>query len=270
MVERQKIQTVLVVEDNEALGSVMMNKLESAGYRAVRAEDGEQGLAMIESEHPDLVLLDILLPKVNGYEVLETLNASGKIQELPVIILSNSGQPVEINRLLRLGARDYFVKADFSPDEVLEKVHAVLAKETAAQESSERRGMSILMIEDDELLRTLFVQGTKESGSNDEIIYAKSGEDGLKILETRKPTVILLDLLMTGGIDGFQTLSQIRQDRRYDDIPVVILSNLGKQEDIERTKQLGADEFLIKSNYSIPEILNRVRLSVSRGRTKQE
>ncbi|MDP3958136.1 MAG: response regulator, partial [bacterium] len=121
-----KGKKILIVEDEQILGDILLNKLYEEGYGAFWELDGEAGLAKMREVKPDLVLLDILMPKKDGYEVLEEMGKDPALKDIPVIVISNSGQPVEIERILKLGAKDYIVKAQFSPDEVLEKVEKYL------------------------------------------------------------------------------------------------------------------------------------------------
>jgi two-component system alkaline phosphatase synthesis response regulator PhoP len=115
---------ILIIEDDKILLELLEKKLKDVGFEVVLAIDGEEGLEKIRSEKPDLVLLDILMPKKNGVEVLEEMNKTEDINltKVPVIIISNSGQPVEIDKVLELGVKDYLVKAEFNPREVIEKV----------------------------------------------------------------------------------------------------------------------------------------------------
>jgi len=121
--EKKKI---LVVEDDSVLRYVLMEKLKNTGYVVFGAEDGEVAIKKIKDEKPDLVLLDILMPKKDGMEVLEEMNVDEEMNSIPVIIISNSGQPVEIERAKKLGAKDFLIKAVFDPNEVLEKVKKLL------------------------------------------------------------------------------------------------------------------------------------------------
>ncbi len=116
------MKKVLIIEDEELMYSVLEKRLSREGYDVVVAHDGEEGLEMAQQEKPDLVLLDIVMPKKNGFEVLETMQKDEELRNIPVIIISNSGQPVEIDRAQELGARDWLIKTEFDPKEVLEKV----------------------------------------------------------------------------------------------------------------------------------------------------
>jgi DNA-binding response OmpR family regulator len=115
---------ILIIEDDKILSNLLEKKLGTAGYEVATAADGEEGLALLRSYKPDLVLLDIIMPQKNGLEVMEEMNKDPEIhpEKIPVIIISNSGQPVEIDKILSLGAKDYLVKAEFNPQEVIEKI----------------------------------------------------------------------------------------------------------------------------------------------------
>lgn len=121
-------QKVLIIEDEDVLRNVLAKKLEKEGYEVIVAADGEKGMENIRNENPDIVLLDILLPKKNGYQILEEMHNDEVLRKIPVLVISNSGQPVEVKRLLELGACDYLVKADFSPGEVMDKMRACLGR----------------------------------------------------------------------------------------------------------------------------------------------
>jgi len=119
---------ILIIEDDRFLRELMVRKLKMENFEVVEAEDGAEGLKKIKEEKPDLVLLDLILPEMDGFEVLEQKRKDEEIKNIPVIILSNLGQKEEIDRGLQLGAKDYLVKAHFSPSEIIEKIKLFLQK----------------------------------------------------------------------------------------------------------------------------------------------
>jgi DNA-binding response OmpR family regulator len=119
---------ILIIEDDRFLRELMVRKLKMENLEVVEAEDGAEGLKKIKEEKPDLVLLDLILPEMDGFEVLEQKRKDEEIKDIPVIILSNLGQKEEIDRGLQLGAKDYLVKAHFSPSEIIEKIKLFLQK----------------------------------------------------------------------------------------------------------------------------------------------
>ena len=117
---------IVLVEDEKIMVSLLTKKLEGAGFEVKVAGDGAAGLALVKEAQPDLVLLDMLLPTLNGFGLLEKLVEEKLLPGLPVIIISNSGQPIEIERARKLGVRDYLIKVNFDPQELLVKVNHIL------------------------------------------------------------------------------------------------------------------------------------------------
>lgn len=114
--------TILLVEDDTFLAGMYVTKLTMEHYHVELATDGEMGLAKAQSVKPDLILLDILLPKMNGFDVLRQLKMIPAMQSTPVILLTNLGQKDDVRQGLDLGAADYLIKAHFMPSEVVEKI----------------------------------------------------------------------------------------------------------------------------------------------------
>ncbi len=117
---------ILIVEDDKFLRELISQKLISEGYDIIEAVDGEKGIKSIKEEKPDLVLLDLILPGIDGFEVLAKMKEDPIVAQIPVIILSNLGQKDDIERGLKMGANDYLIKAHFTPGEIIEKIKTTL------------------------------------------------------------------------------------------------------------------------------------------------
>jgi len=117
---------ILIIEDDKFLRELITRKLINEGYDTVEAADGEEGVRVTKTEKPDLVLLDLILPGIDGFEALARIRKDEELVNIPVIILSNLGQREDIERGLKLGATDYLIKAHFSPGEIIEKVASIL------------------------------------------------------------------------------------------------------------------------------------------------
>ena len=200
---------------------------------------------------------------------------------------------MEIERAKSLGAKDYLIKADFDPEEVLDKMRKALSnisesvsdsdkaaeelgetiKESEGQESPKKpvaKGkesssgtgsgtagkIAILVVEDDQFLRDLIVRKLEEEGFD--AIQAVDGEEGLRLSKEKKPAIILLDLILP-GMDGFDVLKSIKSEKSISSIPVIILSNLGQKDDIDQGIKLGASDYLIKAHFTPGEIVARVK-----------
>lgn len=114
---------VVIVEDDKFISKAYANGLTKAGFTVHVAYDGVQGIKKIDAHNPDIVLLDLIMPKKDGFQVLEILRANAATADLPVIVLSNLGQEEDIERANRLGANSYFVKADHSLHDIIDVVH---------------------------------------------------------------------------------------------------------------------------------------------------
>lgn len=248
---------VLIIEDEQILGDLLLNKFISEGYNAFWEVNGEAGLKKMREIMPDLVLLDLVMPIKNGYEVLEEIQGDKTLNKIPVIIISNSGQPVEIKDVLELGAKDYIIKAQFSPEEVLEKVQKYLTPTSTEKPAGTKHaaGLKILIVEDDTFLSSLAVGRLKKEGY--QVKLASDGAQALKAIDADAPDLILLDIVMP-GINGFDVLKQVKADPKHKDIAVIIFSNLGQEHEIEEAKQLGADDFLVKANFTLKEVVDRI------------
>jgi len=118
---------IVLIEDDEILSKVIYEDLQEAGYKVYRAFDGDEGLKMVKSEKPDMIILDLVLPKKDGFEVLKEIKKDNETKDIPVIIVSNLGQDVEIKRGMDLGAIDYLIKSSFSMETVINKIKKYLA-----------------------------------------------------------------------------------------------------------------------------------------------
>lgn len=119
---------ILIVEDDKFLRELISRKLLSEGFKIEEAIDGEEGLAKAKEVKPDLILLDLILPGLDGFEVLRRMKDNPSTSSIPVLILSNLGQKDEIEKGLSLGAVDFLVKAHFTPEEIVAKMKDVLPK----------------------------------------------------------------------------------------------------------------------------------------------
>lgn len=120
MLTKKKI--ILLIEDDEFLAELYATKLAIEGYKVYLAKDGQKGMKLVLEKLPSLVLLDILLPKMDGFEVLEGMKKDQTTKNIPVILLTNLSQKSDIQRGFDLGADDYLIKAHFMPSEVIAKI----------------------------------------------------------------------------------------------------------------------------------------------------
>ncbi len=256
---------VLIIEDEESLAVILQKKLKKDGFEAKISYDGEAGVKSVMDWKPDLILLDIIMPKLDGFGVLEKMKEENI--EIPVIIISNSGQPVEIEKAKDLGAIDHLIKTEFEPAEVIEKVKKYFSKGGDSLSSSpilanvdpnKSGGIKVMLVEDDSFLREICAKKlTKEGYAVFEII---DGEQAVEQVEKINPDIVLLDIIMP-ALDGFGVLEKIRSHKnaKIKKVPIIMLSNLGQKDDVEKAMDMGANNYLIKAHFTTEEIISKIK-----------
>jgi len=202
--------TVVVVEDDRRSFDLLRAYLEAAGVRVVGARDGEEGLDTVRRLSPAGVILDILLPGIDGWEVLARLKADPRTAPIPVIVVSLLD---ERGRGFALGAAEYLVKP-VGKEQLLAAVYRAAAMP--------ERKHTVVAIDDDPLAIELARVSLEAAGWT--VLGAASGQEGLALIRERQPSVVLLDLLMP-GMDGFEVVEALRAEPSTKTIPVVILTS---------------------------------------------
>jgi len=133
MVDELSKKKILIVEDDRALQNALVEVLSNEGYETVSAFDGEEGIQKTGTEKPDLILLDLILPKKDGYEVLAEIKG-GVSKDIPVLILTNLEEIDNVQKALDLGAKTFMVKSDFSLKDIVEKIRQNLSPQQISSE----------------------------------------------------------------------------------------------------------------------------------------
>ncbi len=226
---------VLVIEDNETERELIAKYLKSAGYKVSFADNGEEGLAMAEALHPDAILLDIFLPKINGWDVLQSIKKNPKTWDIKVIMIS---MIEEKNKGYLMGAADYLVKP-FNQQKLL----VTLSRYVIGNNSGLQDLGKVLLVDDDSNAR-LILRGALEKFKA-EIFEVENGQLAIEHISKDKPNLIFLDLMMP-VMNGFEVVNILKQSPEWQDIPVII----------NTSKELDADEYA-KLSGSIVKILHK-------------
>ncbi len=126
-------KTIFLVEDDLFLSSLLKTKFIEAGFKVINARDGDEAIQILKKQKPDIIILDIILPKKNGFEVMQEINKNPAINKAPIIIVSNLGQSEDVSKGKELGAIEYFVKARISIEDLVEKIKKFLSNQTPIQ-----------------------------------------------------------------------------------------------------------------------------------------
>lgn len=278
------MSNILIIEDDEFLAKSLKKYLECEGCQVTVAEDGEKGLKVAFDMNPNLILLDIDIPKLNGFQVLEKLHGHPTLSSIPVMMISNSGEDVEIKRSQELGIKDYIIKANIDLGEVVQKVRKILqappkvSNQDSVKNEGEKleastppqsappkkinprnhQGPKILFIEDDAFFSKLCVRDLEDNGFY--VDLAKDGEEGLRKFKENKYDLIISDIIMP-RVSGLDVLKRIREEKdpALAKIPVILLTNLYKKEDMEKSEIYRVDAYLVKTMTDIKDVVAKIK-----------
>ena len=241
-VNQQEAFTILVIDDDQDAQDLMKKFIKKEKYNILQASSGSKGLEMASQHQPDLITLDVMMPEMDGWEVLTALQNNEETRNIPVIMLSMLNEP-DIG--FSLGATDYLTKpVDW------ERLSAILDKHKIQTQSQ-----SILIVEDDDITREML---KKSLEANDfKVVMAKDGKEGLEMVENSKPALVLLDLMMP-EMDGFEFAENLRTNKKWLDIPVVVITAKDLTSE-EHSKLKGNVEAIMqKGSYSKDELLSEI------------
>lgn len=279
-VHSEKIQPkIYIVQSGTALTHLLTDELSVRGYPVTAFHTEAKALAEFSKKDvlPGILLIDVTDEKIDAFHLLQKI----KEQEhtFVTIVVSATDEAVDLDRALAYGAEDYIIKDQFSVEELVSKIQRAQLRlnveQTPMISPSEQElgafdttAVKVLIIEDDQFLRDLASRKLKQEGFQVDI--AIDGTEGLKKIEKDKPTVVLLDIILP-GLDGFDILKKVRanKDAGVSGIVIILLSNLGQEADVAKGERLGADDYLIKANFTIDEIIEKIKTAViaKRGRT---
>ncbi len=238
--------TILVVDDNELNRDVLRRRLEHESYNVITAKDGKEALELLTIQAPDAMLLDIMMPVMDGYEVLDKLKESAKTKSIPVMMVTAVNDMQTVVKCIKKGAADYITKP-FEPDLLRSRVQRLLsrgkAKPQGADDFSAPMSGEVLIVDDVDLNREVLERRLTEYGL--EVVGARSGKEALAILAQKTPQLILLDIMMP-EMDGYQVLAHLKKDKKTKGIPVLMISSVDEQSSIKKALQLGAADYVVK------------------------
>lgn len=258
-------EKILIITGNRVLGEGLKKKLGDIGYEVYFESDGMQGMKALFDTLPHLVLIDIQISTVDGYQILKKKQAEPLLAKIPVFLMSTQGVPINMREVPTGSVKEFIVSLNTDPEDVGNRVlnyfNCLPGPEAKGGDKATGPMKKILWVEDDKLIGNIL--GKKLVNSGFDLVQTKNGEEALKELEHIMPNAILIDLLLP-GMSGFDILQAIRANTKFANTPVMILSNLSKPSDIEKAKSLGAQKFLVKATASLDQIVAEVR-NLSQG-----
>ena len=248
---------ILVIEDDPGAVRLLRTYLEVEGYEVEVATSGEAGIAAATRQAPDAIILDVLLPGIDGWEVLRRLKADPALRDLPVVVATVVD---ERNVAMSLGAVDYFLKP-IKPEDLL----ARLSQYTFTTKVKLGR-VRVLAIDDDPIARDLVVNALRPEGF--EVVAAASGREGLDLAVDSPPDLVICDLLMP-DMDGYEVVDQLHANAATKDVTILILT--GQELSMADRQRLNGKvaEIVHKGGDARPAFLKWVRRASAAGRRRR-
>ena len=242
---------VLLIDDDPAIQEIVRRQLLRSGIQLVIASDGEEGLMMARAVPPDVVMLDMMMPRMNGEQVLARMRQDPELSNVPVILISNQEMD---NTLFALGVDDFLLK----PIERINLFRAINRFVDLDQDQEK-----ILVVEDNAMVRDVLKRTIRNEGIS--VIEAQDGVEGLERLESHENiSLILLDLMMP-RMDGFTFLEHVRADERFDHLPVVVLTAKTLDEQERMRLEASTERVLGKDRMGTGELLSELMRVLERA-----
>ena len=227
---------ILIVDDSAIVRKALTQQLEQFGARVTQAEDGQQGVEVALTDHFDLIISDVEMPRLNGFGLCEKLKDLPGTRSVPVIMLSSLETDRDIERGFKAGAAAYVSKSQ-AHMELIETIERVLEK------SMFHHDRLVLVVDDSHTVRRLVTQALEEAGVR--VVTAENGRQALKRINEQRPDLIISDLDMP-EMNGIDFCKALRTDSDLSVIPLVIMSANSDRSMMRRLLSLGAAGYLVK------------------------
>ena len=239
-------QDILVIDEDESVQLALAKILEPEGFSVISARTGKDGLRLAREKHPRLIILDILMPDMDGWTVLKELKQHPAIAAIPVVLLTMTDDK---ETGFALGA-SAFINKPIEQDQLLEAIQ---------HHKASADGRHALVVEDDPHQRDLVLRMLEKEGWESEFVV--NGTEALEAVAARQPAIILLDLLMA-EMDGFEFLTHLRANPDWKLIPVVVITSMDLTSDVRARLQGRVDNIFQKGRYSRDNLIRQIRDSV--------
>ena len=250
---------ILIVEDSKTQAKQLDAILKQLGYRIVITNSAREALFILKEQKPVIIISDILMPDIDGYQFCKLLKSDDKLKDIAVILLTQLSDPREIVKGLACGADDFIVKP-YNEEFLLARIHATLALKTKQDTTSKLA--TILVVEDSPTQAEQIKYLLEEKGYA--VMVAANGKEGFEVAKKFRPTIIISDIVMP-VMDGYELAEKIKKDKDVKNIPIIFVTALTDRKDASRKAYVVADGYFTKP-YDDKYLISKIEslLTVSR------
>jgi CheY-like chemotaxis protein len=263
-------RSLLVVEDDMAQREAIVSLIGDSDVRMVTAEDGKAALEALAQQHFDCMVLDLTLPDISGFDLLDQIGKQPRLRDLPIVIYTAQElSRKEVTKLKRY-AKTIVVKDARSPERLLDETALFLHRSQASLPETQRRmleeihaadgglaGRKVLIVDDD--LRNIFALSSLLERQQMQVLFAENGRDGIEVLE-KDPTIeiVLMDIMMP-EMDGYDTMRAIRRIPKFKSLPIITLTAKAMKGDRDKCIAAGASDYITKP-VDVAQLLSMMRV----------
>lgn len=261
-----KKNLVLVIDDDIKILDLIERILKGTEFDVLRASDGHDGIKIAKKHKPSMILLDILMPKLNGFMICNILKLNINTKNIPVIFMTGIKSKEHIQKAMKAGASDYIVKP-FMPGDLLTRLRKIMESEEPLRlkDSKEKEEikveLKILVVSNFQIMRNILINSVKKAGYYN-VKEADNGRDALALLMASDFNFLITDWDMP-IMNGVELTEAVRSNEKLKDLPILMVTRRDKNKDILDAKKAGVDDY-IETTYGaskikdkIPEILRR-------------
>jgi len=260
---------IIIAEDDLMISDIYKKKFEESGFDVITAESGDQVLTALSKEKPDILLLDLLMPRMSGFEVIKTIRTKYAHLPIKIIVSSNLSQSEDRDRAIKLGAEGFLVKSEFTPSNLVKEVCRITnqleeekknieklnSKNTSSSSeiSEEISEKNILLIEDEEVFLEMFGDKLRQDGFN--VVAASNGVAGLKEALQGEYDLFIIDMVMP-GMGGGEIVEKLKMEEKTKDIPIIVFSASVDETAAKEVEKMGISAFFVKTQL-VPSDLSK-------------
>lgn len=264
---------IIIVEDDPMIAEIYLKKFQEAGYDTEQAESGDQVLMKAKKEKVDIVLLDLMMPKMSGFDVIKNLRGGGQYDKnIRIIVFSNLSQPEDREKALKLGADGFITKSEYTPTSLVGEVTRILEEsnqekmnlarmeentlqgEVSNEEESSKP--KILIIEDEEVFIEMFGEKLKQEGF--QVVSARNGAWGLKEALAHDFDLYIIDMVMP-AMTGEEIIDRLKLEEKTKNVPIIVLSASVDEQLAKQVIDKGVDGFFVKTQIIPSELAKEVK-----------
>lgn len=260
---------MIIVEDDPMILEIYQKKFQESGFDVLPADSGEKALELAKKNKVDLVLLDLIMPKMDGFDVIKSLRQGRFDAGMKIIVSSNLSQKEERDKAIQLGADGFIVKSEFTPTGLVKEVerHMSQLKEEERNEirrngnggkfqKSDGPAKKILMIEDEVVFEEIFGDKLRQDGF--EVDFSENGQEGFKKALSGEYDLFVIDMVLP-GLSGDEIVEKIKLEEKIKNTPIIIFSASVDDEIKRKVESLGVNAFFVKTQLVPSELAKKVR-----------